>query len=524
MGAHEPARDFEYGAQDIVDQELLEQELQAPDVDEKRAARAKKLQRHEVIVSPTETIPLTARKVYEARLPIDDWRAMRAWLTTFYPFQLKWLLETRRRVAAVKARQIGWSHTTAANAVIWGAFHGELTTIISKGHLESKEVLEKAKLHARVLRMLGATLAEPVKSTSEEIVFASGGRILALPSSGGRGFTGNVILDEFAYHMHREKVWDAAAAATQLGTFRLRVISTPNGSGDEFHELIENIKTQEAMRRMWGLHEITIAQAVAQLYPVSLEECMALAKGDPRLFAQLYECAFLDGQLQYIPTEDVYGCTAAKIPRFLPKDGGYGFFGGLDIGESHDRTVLIVVFMDRTGKRWLQWQRSCKRTDFKALEDMVAEAFRTFGLRRLCLDATGLGTFEGQRLKAKYGEMVVEAVKFTEASKEELATHLYTAFTKKLVAIPAAQGVVLDIAGNHALGAPTQPGKTTAQEIIEDVCKIRRVITQSGNVRYDAPRTAAGHADNAWALGLALHACSLPVPRLNAFAGLPDMS
>ena len=474
-------------------------------IDETRARRAKSLQRHEVVVSPINTIPLAA-EAYERSLPSAEWFAMRAWFTTFYGFQLRWLLELKRRAACVKSRQIGWSHTTAANAVIWGAFHGELTTIVSKGQIESTEVLDKAKRHARVLAKLGSDLAQPVRATNEEIVFPNGGRILALPSSGGRGFTGNLILDESAYHRNQKQVWDAAAAATMLGDFRLRVISTPNGTGDEFHELIDGIETSRA--KGYGLHKVTIHEAIKYGYPVDLKECWALAKGDPRLFAQLFEGSFLDGELQYVPSDDVTACALDKIPRFSEsRDGGHGFFGGLDIVETHDRTVLIVVFMDRNGKRWLQWQRSCKRTDFRALEAMVAEAFRTFGLRCLCLDSTGLGSFEGQRLQAKYGELAVTPMKFTMQVKEALATHLYSAFTERKLAVPKTDGALLDQLGKPAL----LPG--AAREIMDDVCKIKRIITASGNVTYDAPRNASGHADNAWALGLALEACIRPIAR-----------
>jgi len=458
-------------------------------------------QRHEHINCQPEQFPGLAA-AYQRSLPSHEWQAMRAWLTTFYPFQVRWLLEPARRATCTKSRQIGWSHTTSGNGTIWGAFHGELTTVISKGQKESNEVLEKAELHAKVLAQLGSKLAKPVKSNSEEIHFASGGRIIALPSSGGRSFTGNVVIDEYAYHQDRKKVWDAAAAVTMLGDFRLRVISTPNGVGDEFHDLIEGVKTRRMKR--WGYHEVTIDDAIAEGYPVDIEECWALAKGDPRIFDQLFRCKFLDNELQYIPSDAVMLCLDKKIQHIDPRTG-YGFYAGLDIGETHDRTVIVVVFMDVRGVRWLRWMRSCKRTDFKALERMVAEVMHIFGPHRLCIDATGLGTFEAQRFQAKYGEQRVEAVRFGESSKEVLATSLYNAVTNRTIYLPFQDGSCPDVLKQRAL----PPGG--AEELRDDLTKIKRIITKSGNVRYDAPRTAHGHADSAWALALALHACSAPI-------------
>ena len=40
----------------------------------------------------------------------------------------------------------------------------------------------------------------------------------------------------------------------------------------------------------------------------------------------------------------------------------------------------------------------------------------------------------------------------------------------------------------------------------EDLHKVRRTVTAAGNVRLDAPRDDAGHADRFWALALAYHA------------------
>ena len=152
--------------------------------------------------------------LYEQALPAHEFAALKAWVGTFYPFQREWLLETAPHAICNKARQIGLSHTSSAVADLWGVFHGELTTVISIGERESAEVLDKAKKHAQVLQRLGSTMARTVAENATEIRFESGGRVLALPSTGGRSFTGNVFLDEYAYQEHAAKVWDAAAAVT----------------------------------------------------------------------------------------------------------------------------------------------------------------------------------------------------------------------------------------------------------------------------------------------------------------------
>jgi phage FluMu gp28-like protein len=56
----------------------------------------------------------------------------------------------------------------------------------------------------------------------------------------------------------------------------------------------------------------------------------------------------------------------------------------------------------------------------------------------------------------------------------------------------------------------------TAKKMQREIASIRRVISAAGNIQYTTPRTSEGHADRAWALMLALHACSTSNPMIDA--------
>jgi phage FluMu gp28-like protein len=403
------------------------------------------------------------------------------------------VFEPSRRAITNSSRQYGKSHGTAGAGVLWGAFNGELTTIISKGQLESDEVLDKAIKHAKVLQSLGSRMAEHRKRGTE-LVFASGGRILAAPSTGGRGFSGNLFLDELAYHDHPQDVWDAAMPVTMRSNYRVRLASTPNGAGNIFHELW----TTPAKRVGYVRHEIPLKVALDEGLKVDLLHCWAMAKGDPRLFGQMFNCEFLDGHLQYIPTQSVTDAASANCYAH-----GAEYYAGLDIGRTNDRTVLIVVAFDGL-RAIVQAIQSCKRTEHQQLQELVDEAFSRYPIRRLAVDETGLGAFPVDDMRRRHGRRKVEGVQFTLQSKEDLATTLYDAFagwsgdgeleSRGWVVIPQADGVLeWDEAG-------------AADRLQKDVCSIKRIVTSAGNIRYDAERTDEGHADSAWALALALHA------------------
>lgn len=417
-----------------------------------------------------------ARAVLRSSLPEREWKAIEAWLGTFLPYQQEWVLDFDTFALLNKARQIGGSHGYAGAAALWTLL-GETTTIVSVGDREANEVLAKVKAHLEVLAALGSEWAAPY-SRHGLVRTASGGRCMAMPStSGGRGNSGNIILDEFGYHVDPVRVWDGAAAVAMRGG-RIRVLSTPNGVGNLWYELWTDAERNKGYRK----HEVTIDQARADGLVVSDESLWSIARGNPQVFDQLFRCKFLDNAQQYIPSAMIEACTE-KTPVYAPHGDTYA---GLDIGRTADLTALVVVRL-YNGSAHVIAVETKKRTESTDLENLAALAFGTFKCRRLCVDATGMGSFPAEQLQKKHGRMKVEPVVFTPASKEDLATTLYSRFSTGTVRLPA-----------------------NPPELRDDIASLRRIVTSAGNVRYDAPHTDKGHADRAWALALALHACARP--------------
>jgi phage FluMu gp28-like protein len=387
----------------------------------------------------------------------------------------------------LKSRQIGISHVNGANGVLWGMC-GETTTIVSVGEREAFEVLDKSQRHARVLEGLGSELARQGPKTSE-LNLASGGRFLALPStSGGRSFSGNVILDEFGYLKDPAGVWDAAAGSALLG-YRMRINSTPNGVGNAWHGLW----TDPEQHRGYTRHQTTLDDAIAQGYPVNLEDCWKLAKGDPRLFDQMFRCKFLDGASQYIPSEYLTAASRDYALAPPPSEDDGETFGGIDIGLTRDLLVLVIV--RKVGEiRWITHIESHKgNVDDQVLDALIAKAFspQGYGCSRVCADATGMGSVPALRWSRIYGERF-EPIVFSQKSKEAMATGLHAVTSSAQLVMPRSY---------------VYNGVDEAPLLRDDICAIRRTVTSTGAVRYEAPRNSAGHADRAWGAMLALQAC-----------------
>ncbi len=376
---------------------------------------------------------------------------------------------------------------------------------------------------AQLLRELGSRNARLTKDNDHELRFASGGRIIALPSSGGRSYSGNVFLDEFAYHEHAAKVWDSAAPVITLG-YRIRVVSTPNGVGNDFHELTQIASGMKpAVKNPWAFYEIPISVAIEQGYPVDLDDCWGLAKGDPRLFDQMFNCSFLDSVLQYIPTSLIDECSTNEP---LTDETSALYYAGLDIGRTADLTCLVIIRRSLpSGMMRVVHVETMKRTDQEGLEAMVARAFAKYKIKRLGVDATGLGTFPAEQIKKRHSEKYdvphrrprVELITFGPKTKEALATGLYTAMTNEQLILPASDAALPHRAVDgprvegHAINAPG-----TAQQLRREIASIQRVITSAANVQYVTPSTSEGHADRAWALMLAVHSVDAVHPMVRA--------
>lgn len=344
------------------------------------------------------------------------------------------------------------------------------------GEREALELHNKVRAHLEVLTELGSAWARSSYKQGE-LRTQSGGRCVALPStSSGRGNSGNIVLDEFAYHQDPERVWDGAAAVAMRGG-RIRVLSTPNGVGNLWHLLWSDPERNKGYRK----HQTTIDQAIADGLKVDASSLWALARGDQRVFDQLFRCAFLDNEQQYIPSALVNEALVDVV--YAPFGDTYA---GLDIGRTADLTALVVVriFDNAAHVIHVETRSRTSQADIDALADLAVNGFR---VQRLCVDATGMGAFPAEQLQLRHGRHTVEAVTFTPAAKEDMATTLYQAFASRQLKMARSE-----------------------EGLRDDVQAIRRSITSAGNVRYDAPQTDKGHADRAWALGLALHAAARP--------------
>jgi phage FluMu gp28-like protein len=404
-----------------------------------------------------------------------------------YRYQRNWIADKSKFKIGMMSRQSGKTFTCTleiADDCVEAESKNQRArwVILSRGERQAREAMEEGVKRHLAAYQKGFEAYEydwdpDVKA--QEIVLPGGSRITALPANPdtARGFSANLLLDEFAFHKDSRGIWKACFPLVSKPGLKLRVISTPNGKSNKFYELMTDAGTG------WSRHTTDIYQAVADGLPRNIDELRA-GINDPDAWEQEYECKFVDEATAYITYEMITSCEDEKATKELPGPLMIGpeYYLGMDIGRKKDLTIIWL--WEKVGDvLWTRMVKKLFREKFSTQREVLF-AHLPF-IRRACIDATGLGTQLGEEAVERFGSKV-EAVTFTGPVKEDLAVTIRRRFEDRTCRVP------ID------------------REIRDDLHSVKKITTAAGNIRFDAERTEDGHADRFWAAALGTHAASTP--------------
>jgi phage FluMu gp28-like protein len=399
-----------------------------------------------------------------------------------YPYQRAWLDDPARFAVGMFARQTGKTFTTTLGVAL-DCVNAELDgrrtrwVILSRGERQAKEAMEAGvKLH---LNAIGAIFEaheyefEP-GINALEVTLPGGSRITALPANPdtARGFSANVMLDEFAFHKDSRAIWKALFPVISAG-WKLRVVSTPNGKGNKFYELM----TDAGLAEVWSRHTVDIYQAVRDGLPRDIDQLRA-GINDDDAWAQEFELKWLDEASSWLSYDLIDGCEhdGAGIPAHYQNGA---CFVGVDIAARND--LFVIAVLEAVGD--VLWTRELivrRRITFAEQDQLLDEVFRRYRVVRLAMDQTGMGEKPVEDAKRRHGQMRVEGVLFSAARKLDMATALKETMEDRKLRLP--QGDTLLRGDLHAIKKTTGP---------------------TGTPRLLADGDTDGHADRFWALALA---------------------
>jgi phage FluMu gp28-like protein len=405
------------------------------------------------------------------------------------------------------ARQIGKSYVLAA----WAIYRllsrpGRLVTVLSNSKENGIEFTQKCR---EVLALAGAAFEESQSLDLEilvtEIRIRVQGRlsrikILASNPRTARGFSGDLILDEFAFHQDAQLIWEAAEPILSSNKdFLCRIASTGNGRQNLFYQFVSG--GQFPVSRVSRTDAYRVGTKV--FHPVTREEVTPeqarAASSDKVAYDQNYELSFAGGGAPLLAADKILKAEDSDCGEVIDGEPsglalervskGHGMkFVGIDIGRSKDLTVATIIeliehrFHTRAVVRLASMPFKEQLRILTALLLAMKEEHFTGG----CIDMTGIGLglaedlaerFAGRLTGVHFSNLVPwvddTPVRITDA----MSVNLLGLFEDERISIPA------DAQLRASLQLPERSGKASG-------------------ILY-TPRSAAGHADDFWSMALA---------------------
>lgn len=464
----------------------------------------------------------------------------------FLPYQKAWILDQARIAVFEKSRRIGADWTEAFRAVrdrISGARSNDYW-YSSADESAAREFMLYVQmwlteLYGGVFEILEEDKLfddDKVRVFTIEAPEVNGARprITAMTSSPRtfRSKGGDVTLSELAHHDDPVGMWKSAWPCTTWGG-QLRVISTHNGEGSILDKLVQMALRHEDPATHGtpkpndvrsSLHRVTIDDAIRDGLCERINEVTGddlsreafreeLRRGclTEENWQEEYLCVPSKSRGSYFPYDLISPCVSDRDAR--ERESVTDFLADVELHAKDATAIWVGADIGRVRDLFVLWALAefpgVKTTagllafTGRPFREMAAALDMTMRLRlpggtrvvRACVDATGIGMHLAEELAAKHPGRV-EEVTYTAALKTEIFTRLHASFEDRSVSIPDDDIVHLDL---HS---------------------VRKSVTASGAVRFDAAQGDHGHADRANALALAVHAAAAPRPAMG-FAKMP---
>ena len=426
------------------------------------------------------------------------------------------------------SRQIGKSFTLAAWAVDRLLTRpGRLVTVLSNSKDNGAEFALKCR---EVLNLLGvAKEAVGFAATDDTVEYSDmrfevtvkvkgkTGRIKVLAANPrtARGFSGDLILDEFAFHEDSNAIWEAAEPILSSNPdFLCRVASTGNGTSNMFYRMategffkVSRVRRSDAWKMGVKIYDAKTRK------PITPDEARAQAL-DKAAYDQNYECAFASESGSLLTHAMISAASLGADNIFSVNEGNAKYIGelfdtlnipayaeiylGMDVAATHDFTVIALLQKIGSTLRGLAVLR-IKGARLPAQKAAIRPLLADRRVRRAAIDSTGIGLGLVQDMEDEFPGKV-EGVNF--ATTEPISPRLMAEGRKSPTA-RVTEIMATELAAAHEDKRISYPCDAVMRD---DLRKPHKVRSASGRVSIAAESTQTGHADHFWALALGLRA------------------
>lgn len=403
---------------------------------------------------------------------------------------------------------------------------GRCVTVLSNSRDNGAEFVERARAIIEDMEVAMQQVAEEVsiQDLSEDLEYDSmrfeirikvagkTGRIKVLAANPrtARGFSGDLILDEFAWHEKSREIWEAAEPIISSNPdFLCRIASTFNGRRNMFYQLYSDGRYPVSFMprsKAWAMGELKIFSNITG-EEITPDQARA-ESSDKRAYDQNYECIPGDENSALLPfdlitaaercpaavTIDQQAFSADAISRMWRAENDLYF--GMDLGRVRDLSFIAVI--ERVGQ--IRRTIACLEMDGMSGPDQLVQlayVIQSPRFKRGAVDLTGMGTFFYDWAVAKFGSARIEGINFstTEPINEALVAEGRKNATAKVTELMAID--LREVFEDRLIEIPADA------QLRDDLRKPERIVSPGGRVSIAAARDAEGHADRFWGYALA---------------------
>jgi len=350
-------------------------------------------------------------------------------------------------------------------------------------------------------------------------------KVLAANPRTARGFSGDLILDEFAFHENSAAIWEAAEPILSSNPeFLCRISSTGNGKHNMFFRMASGAGPNDGtlFKSTAGFLVCRVTRTEAwkmgvKIYdantraPITPEQARAAAL-DKRAYDQNYECKFNDENMCLLTNEliqqalregipiDEQAWSPVSIARMYRAEGS--LYLGQDVGRNRDLSVQVVGEKRGNELKVIGLLRMAGMR-LPDQQKQLAVVCQLPKFRGGCIDMTGLGLgLVEYAQEESWGRTKIQGINFAttepindfvqaegrKAPTTRVTENMATALLKKFEDKSITFEVALDI------------------NAIDDLRKPERITSPGGRTSIAAVRDEAGHADHFWGLALMIRA------------------
>lgn len=421
------------------------------------------------------------------------------------------------------SRQIGKSFVLAA----WSVDRlltrpGRLVTVLSNSRDNGAELNQKI---SEICEKLGAmfeqvdmspdTRYENMSMETRITVRGKTGRIKVLAANPrtARGFSGDLILDEFAFHENSRAIWEAAEPIMSSNPdFLCRIASTGNGKYNMFYQMVTSgsfpvsrITRTDAWHKSMKIYDPNTHE------PITPEQARSKAL-DKRAYDQNYECKFNDENTTLLTHELISSAERADVGQIFEQDWTGAaqdilfdckgdLYVGVDVGRRRDLTVMTV--MEKLGNMFFaRVILRCENMRLPQQQERLGFLCRMPKFRRAAIDMTGIGLGLVEYSQDAFGASRIQGINF---STTVPVTKRIAQEGRKRETVRVTEAMATELLQTYEDRRIQHPADV---QLRDDLRKPEKVVSPGGRVSIAATRDEAGHADHFWSFALAVEAAS----------------